>query len=67
MLDEAKASIVVAGTLNMEGMAEMAKTLAQFGEPNERGNVSARQSPQKGRRSAGTAKARGIRVIIAGT
>jgi phosphoribosylaminoimidazole carboxylase PurE protein len=66
MLNDAQVSIVMGSKSDLEVMSEAAKTLSQFGVPHEIRVVSAHRTPQKAHQFAATAKAKGIKVIIAG-
>jgi phosphoribosylaminoimidazole carboxylase PurE protein len=66
MLNDARVSVVMGSKSDFELMSEAAKVLSQFGVPYETRVVSAHRTPQKAHQFAATAKARGIRVIIAG-
>jgi len=66
MLNDARVSIVMGSKSDCEVMLEAAKMLAQFGVPYEIRVVSAHRTPQKAHQFAVTAKARGIKGIIAG-
>jgi 5-(carboxyamino)imidazole ribonucleotide mutase len=66
MLNDARVSIVMGSKSDLEVMSEAAKMLSQFGVPYEIRVVSAHRTPQKAHQFAATAKAKGIKVIIAG-
>lgn len=66
MLNDPQVSIVMGSKSDLEVMSEAAKMLSQFGVPHEIRVVSAHRTPAKAHQFAATAKARGVKVIIAG-
>lgn len=66
MLNDVRVSIVMGSTSDLEVMSEAAKVLSDFDVPHEVRVISAHRTPQKAHQFAVTARARGVRVIIAG-
>jgi phosphoribosylaminoimidazole carboxylase PurE protein len=66
MLNDTRVSIVMGSKSDLDVMSEAARMLSQFGVPYEIRVVSAHRTPQKAHQFAATAKAKGIKVIIAG-
>ena len=65
-VNDARVSIVMGSKSDLDVMSEAARTLSQFAVPYEIRVVSAHRTPQKAHQFAATAKARGVKVIIAG-
>ena len=66
MSDHPKVSIVMGSSSDLEVMAEAAGVLREFGIGHEVRVISAHRTPQKAHEFGATAKARGVKVIIAG-
>lgn len=66
MLNDVRVSIVMGSKSDLDVMSEAAKVLSEFDVPHEVRVISAHRTPQKAHQFAVTAKARGVRVIIAG-
>lgn len=65
-LNDARVSIVMGSKSDLDVMSEAGRMLSEFGVSYEIRVVSAHRTPQKAHQFAATAKAKGIKVIIAG-